>query len=227
MSTAKSIVASLLLLAIVAAPLCAAELFYGRERIPSDAIVLFDGRDLSKWVKLGGQDSPAWKIEKGYAEVRGGSIATKQAFKDCQLHVEFWLPLLPNQQGQARANSGVFLQGENYEVQILDSYGLKSGAGDCGAIYSIHPPMVNASRPPEKWQSFDILYHAAEFDESGKKIANARMSVLQNGVWIHDNADVPYPTIDHSRADPTEPGSIVLQDHGCPIRFRNIWIRPL
>lgn len=221
------VVAIVALIALCAAPLAAAELFKGRERVPSDAVVLFDGKDLSKWAKLGTQDAPSWKVENDYAEVRGGSIATKQAFKDCQLHVEFWLPLLPNQEGQARANSGVFLQGETYEVQILDSYGLKSGVGDCGAIYSIHPPMVNASRPPEQWQRFDIFYHAAKFDESGKKIANARMSVLHNGVWIHDNADVPYPTIDHSRADPTEPGPIVLQDHGCPIRFRNVWIRPL
>lgn len=227
MSIAKSILAVIVLLAIVAAPLSAAELFKGRERVPSDAIVLFDGKDLSNWVKLGTQEAPSWKVENHYAEVRGGTIATKQAFKDCQLHVEFWLPLLANQQGQARANSGVFLQGENYEVQILDSYGLKSGVGDCGAIYSIYPPMVNASRPPEQWQSYDILYHAPRFDETGKKIANAQMSVLQNGVWIHDNADVPYPTIDHSRPDPTEAGPIVLQDHGCPIRFRNIWIRPL
>jgi hypothetical protein len=216
-------------LLVCVAPSNAASLFKGGEKTPSDAIVLFDGKDLSQWVKNGSSDPAGWKVTKGYAEVvpGSGSIATKQTFKDCQLHVEFWLPLLPNEQGQARANSGVFLQGENYEVQVLDSYGLESGIGDCGAIYSIHAPIVNASRPPEQWQTYDIVYHAPKFDASGKKTANGRMTVFQNGVLIHDDQDVPYPTIDHNRPDATEAGPIVLQDHGHQIRYRNIWIRPL
>ncbi|MDH7602874.1 MAG: DUF1080 domain-containing protein [Armatimonadota bacterium] len=204
----------------------AAELFKGDELIPADAIVLFDGKDLSQWQSCDG--GPAkWKVENGYMVAGGGDICSKQLFKDCQLHVEFWVPLMAEARGQGRGNSGVFLQGWNYEVQILDSYGLTPGAGDCGAIYSIAPPMVNACRPPEHWQSYDIFFRAARFDESGKKIANARMSVMQNGVWIHENVEVPRPTPGASMSDPKEPGPIRLQDHGCPVRFRNIWVRPL
>ena len=132
---------------------------------------------------------------------------------------------MAGEQGQGRANSGVFLQ-DAYEVQILDSYGLRSNGGDCGAIYSISAPMVNACRPPEHWQSFDIFLRAARFDANGKKVASARMSVLHNGVWIQENVEVPRPTPGGGDG-PKDPGSVQLQDHGCPIRFRNIWLRPL
>ncbi|MGB9619087.1 MAG: 3-keto-disaccharide hydrolase, partial [Armatimonadota bacterium] len=187
-------------LATTLTPALAADLFKGDECIPADAIVLFDGKDLSEWVSCG-SDSPApWKVENGYVQAGGGDICTKKLFKDCQLHVEFWLPLMADRPGQARANSGVFLQGWNYEVQILDSYGLKSGAGDCGAIYGITAPMTNACRPPEHWQTFDIFFHAPRFDENGTKIANARISVMQNGVWIHENVEVPHPTPSASMA---------------------------
>lgn len=203
-------------------------LFKGSESVPADAIVLFDGKDLSQCVQRGSEDEPAkWKVENGYTIAGGGDIWTKRKFADCKLHVEFWLPLMADRSGQARANSRVFLQGWNYEVQILDSYGQKPGKGDCGAIYNIHPPMVNACRPPETWQSFDIFFHAPKFDEKGNKIANARMSVLLNGVWIHENADVPTCTPSALMPEPREPDRIVLQDHGCPVRFKNIWVRPL
>ncbi len=217
-------------LAVVAAsllPAFAADLFKGDESIPADAIVLFDGKDLSQWVRCGSDEPAAWKIENGYTQAGGGDICSKKLLKDCQLHVEFWLPLMADARGQGRANSGVFLQGWNYEVQILDSYGLKSGGGDCGAIYGIAAPTVNACRPPEQWQSFDIFFRAARFDETGKKTANARMSVMQNGVWIHDDVDLAHPTPSASMADPQDPGPVRLQDHGCPVRFRNIWVRPL
>ncbi len=123
-------------------------LFRGDESIPADAIVLFDGKDLSQWVKRGTNEPAAWKVENGYMEVVPGTgdICTKELFKDCQVHVEFWLPLMADKTGQARANSGVYLQGR-YEVQVLDSYQLDSQVNDCGAFYMLATPMVNACRP--------------------------------------------------------------------------------
>ncbi len=222
------------ILAVVAAmaSLCsiamAEPLFKDKEPIPKDAIVLFDGKDLStQFVMCGSDKAPTWKIENGYCQPQGGDICSKQLFKDCQLHIEFWVPLMPEATGQARGNSGVFFKGFTYEIQILDSYGLKPEGGDCGAIYSITPPMVNACRPPEQWQTYDMVFHAPKFDADGKKIANARITVFQNGVLIHDNADIPSATPNHSAAEPKEAGPIQLQDHGYPVRFRNVWVRPL
>jgi len=225
-----STAALLLILGAMILPGCvyaADSLFKGDEAVPSDAIVLFGGKDLSKWVKSGSADTAAWRIEKGYMTAGGGDIETKQHFTDCQLHVEFWVPLLADRQGQGRGNSGIFIQGWVYELQVLDSYGLKSGPNDCGAIYNIYAPLVNACRPPETWQTYDVFFHSPKFDADGKKTANARISVLQNGVWIHDNADVPYATPSKDVPEPKDPGPVRLQDHGCDVRFRNIWIRPL
>lgn len=203
-------------------------LFKGDEPIPADAIVLFDGTDLSQWARRGSGEPAAWKVENGYMEVVPGTgdIVTRQLFKDCQLHVEFWLPLMTDARGQARANSGVYLQGR-YEVQVLDSYGLDPQANDCAAIYMLAPPMVNAARPPETWQTYDIFFRAPRFNEHGVRTQNARISVVWNGVWVHHDLEIPQPTggeIDHNYA---EPGPILLQDHGNLIRFRNIWVRPL
>jgi hypothetical protein len=209
-----------------AAP-AAEPIFKGGEAIPSDAIVLFDGKDLSKFVMCGSDQAPTWKIENGYCIPRDGDICSKQLFKDCQLHVEFWLPLMADAHGQARANSGVFFMGFVYEIQVLDSYGLTPGVGDCGAMYSIKPPDVNAARPPETWQAYDAIFHAPKFDASGKKIANARITLFWNGVLVHDNFEIPSPTPDHNAPEPKEPGPIRLQWHGCDVRFRNVWIRPL
>ena len=202
-------------------------LFSGAEAIPSDAIVLFDGKDLSNWVKRGGGE-PGWKVEDGYAEVvpTTGDIRSKQVFADCQVHVEFWLPLMADCTGQARSNSGVYLQGR-YELQVLDSYGLDSKDDDCGGIYTVAAPMVNASRPPEQWQTYDILFHAPRFDDKGAKTKNARISVLQNGVWIQDDLEVCGPTGGEIDQDYSEPGPIMLQDHGNAVRYRNIWVREL
>jgi len=202
-------------------------LYKGGEAVPSDAIVLFDGKDLSKFVMCGSDAAPTWKIENGYCIPRDGDICSKQHFKDCQLHVEFWLPLMADAQGQARANSGVFFMGFTYEIQILDSYNIPTSPGDCGALYSIKAPDVNACRPPQTWQSFDAIFHAPKFDSSGKKTANARVTVFQNGVLIHDCVEIPFPTPDHNAAEPKEPGPIRLQWHGNDVRFRNVWIRPL
>ena len=204
----------------------AADLFKGDEAIPSDAIVLFDGKDLSQWVRCGSNDPASWKVENGYMQVRGGNIRSKQEFGDHQLHVEFWLPVMSGASGQGRANSGVYVQG-SYEIQVLDSYGLKSGGGDCGAIYGVAAPMVNACRPPEHWQSYDIFFRAPRFDSNVAKTANARVSVLQNGVWIHVNVEVPGPTLASMPRDVKTPGPLMLQDHGNPVRYRNVWIRPV
>lgn len=204
-------------------------LFQGAESVPADAMVLFDGKDFSQWVKRADSSAPAeWKVESGYVEVvpKTGDVCTKELFTDCQLHVEFWLPLMADCKGQARANSGVYLQGR-YEVQVLDSYGLDSKDDDCGGVYTLAAPMVNACRPPEQWQSYDILFTAPRFNEKGVKTQNARLSVLHNGVWIHNNLEVCEPTggeIDHNFS---EPGPILLQDHGNLVRYRNIWVRKL
>ncbi len=205
----------------------AKQLFSGSETVPSDAVVLFDGKDLSNWVKRdGGQ--PGWKVENGCVEVvpKAGDICSKQTFTDCQLHVEFYLPLMADCKGQARANSGVYLQGR-YELQVLDSYGLDSTDDDCGGIYTVAAPMVNACRPPEQWQSYDILFHAPRFNHKGVKIANARISVIHNGVWIHDDLEICGPTGGEVDQNYSEPGPILLQEHGNAIRYRNVWVRKL
>lgn len=224
----RSIAICILALLVTTPAACLAQtqpLFKGPEAVPADAIVLFDGKDLSGWTYLDGRPAD-WKVENGYMEVRGGNIRSKQEFGDSQIHVEFWLPVMADAQGQGRANSGVYVQG-SYEIQVLDSYGLKSTMGDCGGIYGVGAPLVNACRPPGHWQTFDIFYKAPRFDGSGNKTANARMTVLHNGVLIHDNAEVPGPTAAGIERDVTKPGPLMLQDHGNPVRYRNVWVRPL
>ena len=200
-------------------------------RAPSDAVVLFDGKDLSLWAGEDGQDAK-WKVANGYAEVlpKSGYIHTRQAFGDCQLHVEFSEPVPPVGEGQDRGNSGVFLMGL-YEVQVLDSYENKTYAdGQASGVYGQFPPQVNASRPPGHWQSYDIIFHAPRFDKAGKLIRPARMTVLHNGVLVQDNVELSGPTAHHERP-PYKAGPdklpLALQDHGDPVRYRNIWIRNL
>lgn len=203
---------------------------------PADAIVLFNGTDLSKWVAPGrgpdrGKTVPArWKIENGYMEVnRTGSISTTDRFGDCQLHVEWASPIEVRGNSQGRGNSGVFLMGI-YEIQVLDSYdNLSYADGQAGSIYGQHPPMVNASRGPGEWQSFDIIFEAPRFE--GDKLAKpAYLTVLHNGVLIHHRQEILGKT-EHKRVGNYAPhpdtGPIMLQDHSNPVRFRNIWIRPL
>jgi Domain of Unknown Function (DUF1080) len=199
-------------------------------RAPSDAVVLFDGKDLSKWVDKDGKPA-GWKVENGYLQVvpHAGYIFTREAFGDCQLHVEFAEPSPPHGDSQDRGNSGVYLQGL-YEIQVLDSYQNKTYAdGEAAAVYGQYPPLVNASRPPGHWQTYDIIFHGPRF--SGDKLTRpARVTVLHNGVLVEDNVELTGPTA-HGERPPYKPGPdklpLALQDHENPVRFRNIWIREL
>ena len=190
---------------------------------PSDAIVLFDGTNLDAW-----KNGDAWKIGDGFAEVNGKAIQTKQAFGDCQLHLEFATPAKVKGKGQGRGNSGVYLMGK-YEVQILDSFENPTYFdGQCGALYKQQPPMVNASRGPGEWQSFDIVFTAPRFDEQGELSQPAFATVLHNGVLIHNHYELPGGTFwDRAPRYEAHPEKlpITLQNHGNPTRFRNIWIR--
>jgi Domain of Unknown Function (DUF1080) len=200
-------------------------------RPPSDAIVLFDGRDASEWQSRDREPS-RWKVENGYLEVVSGAggISTVRAFGDCQLHIEWAAPSPPLGTGQDRANSGVFLMGR-YEVQVLDSYQNRTYPdGQAGAIYGQYPPLVNASRPPGEWQAYDIIFKRPRFNERGELAEPARVTVLHNGVLIHDAVVLTGPT-SHRRRPPYEAHPdrlpIALQDHASPVRFRNIWVRDL
>ena len=199
---------------------------------PSDAIVLFNGNDLSKWRSADKGGDAKWKIKDGYVEVATGTgdIATREEYGDCQLHIEWATPAEVKGEGQERGNSGVFLM-ERYEVQVLDSYHNKTYYhGQAGAIYNQYAPLVNASRKPGEWQSYDIIFKAPKFDEQGKVTERARITVFHNGVLIQNNVEI-YGNTWHDR--PTlyvahgPKASLKLQDHGNPLRYRNIWIRQL
>lgn len=197
---------------------------------PSDAVVLFDGRDLRHWHKDGG---PApWKVENGYMEVIGksGSIETKEKFGSFQLHIEYAAPNPPVGDSQARGNSGIFLHGR-YEVQALDCFQNPTYAdGTIGCIYGQWPPLANASKPPGEWNSFDIIFEAPKV-EDGKVVQPAHVTVMVNGVVAQHRQAIMGPvrhreTTSYEGRTPTT-GPIGLQDHGDPVRFRNIWVRPI
>lgn len=197
---------------------------------PSDALVLFDGTDLSQWRSAKGGEA-AWKIENGAFVVtpKAGDILTKQEFGDIQLHLE-WAEPPPVGEGQGRGNSGIFFMGR-YEVQILDCFENRTYAdGTTGAVYGMHPPLVNACRPPGEWQTYDILFTAPRFAEDGKLLSPAYVTVIHNGVIVQNHAEYYGPSghknIPAYKAHPPT-GPLRLQDHGNPVRFRNIWVRPL
>ncbi len=193
---------------------------------PSDAIVLFDGTNLDEWSTTDGKPAQ-WEVEEGAMIVRGGSIISRRQFKDAQIHIEFATPRLAGGGGQASGNSGVYIQGR-YEIQVLNSFENETYPdGQCAAIYGQHPPLVNASRPPGEWQSYDIIFRAPSFDPHGKKIEPGRVTVFHNGVLVHEHAELAGVTGGATSPESAQPGPIYLQDHGDPVRFRNIWIRPL
>ena len=193
---------------------------------PAGAIVLFDGQSLEGWQTRDRTAAKAKLIDGGVFQIGGGDMMTKETFGDQKLHLEFLLPYMPTSFGQGRANSGVYLQ-SRYEVQVLDSYGLESQDNDCGGIYQIARPIVNGCFPPLQWQAYDITFHAARFDDSGKKTANSRITVVQNGVTIQDNLELPHITPGGQDNNEKNPGPLMLQDHGNPVQYRNIWVQKL
>jgi len=201
----------------------------GPAPVPADAIVLFDGTSMAAW-----DNADGWRVGDGVVTVGKGMISTKQGFGDCQLHLEFRMPDPPVGQGQGRGNSGVYLMGL-YEIQVLDSFEDGSDGpltypdGQCGAVYKQQPPAVNACRAPGQWQSYDILFTRPRFTADGLVERPARVSVLHNGVAIHSDTVIKGSTQWHvppAYAAHADALPIQVQDHGSPVQFRNIWIRP-
>lgn len=199
---------------------------------PADATVLFDGKDLSKWKSDKGGEAQ-WKVENGYMEVvaKKGNIFTKEEFGDFQLHFEFATPEKVTGNSQGRGNSGVFIHGI-YEVQVLDSYDNPTYAdGQAGAIYGQFPPLVNPIKKPGEWQTYDIIFEAPQFDKDGKVTKKANVTAILNGVVVQHKKEYMGPTKHKETTSydgvTSSRGPIGLQDHGNPMRFRNMWIRPL
>ena len=182
---------------------------------PKDAMVLFDGSSPKKF-KNGRMTDNGLLME---------GTTSLDMFQSGHLHIEFQLSYMPFARGQGRSNSGVYLQGR-YEVQVLDSFGLTGEHNECGGIYSVKKPDVNMCLPPLSWQTYDVEFTAAKFDDSGKKTANARMTVRHNGTVIHDNVEVDHRTTASPLAEGVEPGPLYLQNHSNPVRYRNIWFAP-
>jgi hypothetical protein len=197
------------------------------KRPPEGAVVLFDGSNLDQWQTRDGKPA-TWKLlPGGVMEVaKGGDIVSKEKFGDFVLHLEFRLPYMPRDFGQARGNSGVYLQ-TRYEVQVLDSYGLEGHDNECGGFYQIRRPSVNMCAPPLQWQTYDITFHNAKLGPEGKKTANARVTVVHNGVVIHDDFELPHVTPGGMNNTEGEPAGLMLQDHGNPVQYRNIWVKRL
>ncbi|RKY61375.1 MAG: DUF1080 domain-containing protein [Candidatus Latescibacterota bacterium] len=198
---------------------------------PSDAIVLFDGTDLSGWISVKDGGEAKWKVEDGYMEVvpGTGNIRTKEEFGDCQLHIEWAAPAEVRGESQGRGNSGVFLMGL-YEIQVLDCYENPTYAdGWTAAIYGQYPPLVSACRKPGEWQTYDIIWEAPRF-EGDKLVRPAYLTLIHNGVVVHNHTAL-FGRTGHKRMPSYQPhppiGPLMLQDHGDPVRFRNIWYRVL
>ena len=203
----------------------------GQAPPPSDAIVLFDGKDLAQWQAEDGS-AAKWVVKDGFVEVKPGTgmLVSRRGFGDAQLHIEWATPTPPKGEGQERGNSGIFLMGI-YELQVLDSYKNDTYAdGQAGAIYGQSPPLVNATRPPGQWQTYDVVFHRPHFKADSSVERPARMTVFLNGVLIQDNFELSGPTA-HQRRPPYSAHAdklpLKLQDHGNPVRYRNIWIREL
>ncbi len=188
---------------------------------PTDATVLFDGTDLDAW-------------QPRQSHMAGGSMQinakrdyiSKEHFGSHKMHLEFMSPLMPDHHGQARGNSGVYVLGR-YEVQVLDSFGDPVADNHCGGIYSQSTPSVNACFPPETWQTYDIIFTAPKFDNQGKKVKNARITVIHNGIVIHDNVEMTACTPGGVSGKEAPTGPLFLQNHGDAVQFRNIWVQPV
>jgi len=196
---------------------------------PKGAVVLFNGRNFKEWkraqAKEGEDDTVQWELVDGAMRVKPGtgSIITRKQFTDVAVHLEFRSPFMPDARGQGRGNSGVYLQGR-YEVQVLDSYGLKGEDNECGGIYKVSAPRVNMCAPPGQWQTYDITFRAPRYNSAGRKVSDATMTVLHNGVIIQDQVKVGGATTAALGGKATEPAGIYLQDHGNAVEYRNIWL---
>jgi hypothetical protein len=195
---------------------------------PPGATILFDGKDTSAWQMENGKTPIAWTVEGGVLTVapKKGSIVTKETYQDFRLHLEFCIPKTGDGvKGQGKGNSGVYIQ-RRYEVQILDSHGVEPPEfNGCASLYRQKAPSRNVCKPAGEWQTYDITFRGARFDASGKKTGNARITVIHNGVKVHDDYEVTNKTGAGQKEGP-DPGPIKLQDHGNPVQFRNIWIVP-
>jgi hypothetical protein len=191
---------------------------------PSDAVVLFDGKDLDAW-----KGAEKWTVDADGAFTVKGAIQTKQEFGDCQLHLEFATPNPPKGKGQGRGNNGVGFIGAKYEIQVLDSYDNKTyPEGMVASVYNQKPPMVNAARKPGEWQTFDIIFTAPRFDAGGNVTQPAYFTILHNGVLVQNHTEVKgltYYDKENKYTRHADKGPLVLMYHGDPVRFRNIWIR--
>ena len=195
---------------------------------PEGAAVLFDGTGMDAW-RFGRADGPTWTLTPdGAMEVRrgAGSAVSRRSFGDQRLHLEFRTPFEPRARGQERGNSGVYVQGL-YEIQVLDSYGLEGADNECGGIYRVARPLVNMCAPPLQWQTYDITFHAARYDADGKKLSNARITVLHNGVPIHQDLVLPAPTAGGIGTEDGRPAPLMLQNHGDLVQYRNVWVADL
>lgn len=196
------------------------------DQAPANAVVLFDGRDLSAWRSLKDGGPAAWTVADGAATVQRGSgdIVSVETFEDAHIHLEFREPDMPERTGQGKGNSGVYLQGR-YEIQVLDSHGWKvPGKGDCGAVYDQFAPLVNACRPALQWQTYDIIFRAARVEPDGTVVENARITLLHNGIVVHNNVVVRGVTGGAMDRNVAQAGPLRLQDHGDPVSYRNIWL---
>ncbi len=201
------------------------------EKPPADAVVLFrEPGDEKNWLNgrvyelSDGKFLTVARLMHNGQDLRG-NITTREKFGAFKAHIEFRLPWMPNSTGQARGNSGVYLQ-DRYECQILDSFGLSGENNECGGIYQQHKPLVNMCLPPMVWQTYDIEFTPAQFDAAGNKIKNARATIYHNGVKIHDNVEFTKETPGGKKEEPT-PGPLQLQDHSDPVVFRNVWVVPM
>jgi len=190
------------------------------------AVVLFDGKNLGSWLRDGSTDAAAWEVADGVATVKGGTIATKEKFGSGHYHLEFNEPLMADKTSQARGNSGFYLLGR-YEVQILDSYENPTYAtGGCGSLYGQKDPDTNQAKKPGEWQVYDAFFTAPVVDASGKQTKAPVLTLYWNGVMVHNKVELTEKADQSKDAAPVATGPIKLQDHGCPVKFRNIWFQP-